>query len=51
MDMRFIASPKFFPTVLIIIDVLAALGYARVGNWKKAVYWIAAGTLSYTVTW
>ena len=43
--------PKTFPTLLILLDILAAIKYARVGNVKSMVYWLAAGTLSYCVTW
>ena len=43
--------PKTFPTLLILLDILAAINYARVGNVKSMVYWLAAGTLSYCVTW
>lgn len=42
-------SPKVLPTVLIVIDVLAAIGYA--GDWRKMGYWLAAATLTYCVTY
>lgn len=41
---------KLFPTILIILDLCAAIGYIPVGDWRKIVYWIAAGTLSAMVT-
>lgn len=41
---------KIFPLTLIVLDFLAALPYAYVGDWKKAVYWIAAAVLNICVT-
>ncbi len=43
-------SAKFFPFVLIVLDVCAAVGYATHGDWKKVIYWLAAATLTATVT-
>lgn len=42
---------KILPTVLIVIDILAAIGYIPIGDWRRVVYWVAAGILTYTVTW
>lgn len=44
-------SPKILPTVLIIIDVAAAGVYLTAGDWRKVVYWCAAGALTYVVTY
>jgi hypothetical protein len=44
-------SPKFFPTCLIILDVCAAAGYISSGDWRKICYWLAAGILTYCVTY
>ena len=44
-------NPKVLPTVLIVIDVLAALAYIPVGDWRRVVYWLAAATLTAVVTW
>jgi hypothetical protein len=33
------------------IDVFAALPYFLGGDWRRGVYWLAAATLTYTVTW
>lgn len=44
-------NPKVFPTILIVLDVLAAFPYLREGDIRHFVYWIAAGTLTLTVTW
>ena len=43
-------SPKVFPSILIVLDIGAAVVYACHGDWKRAVYWIAAATLTTTVT-
>ena len=42
---------KIFPTLLIVLDVFAAVGYVPCGDWRKVVYWLAAATLTYVVTW
>ena len=45
-------DPRFFPTILIILDVAAAAIYAFGGdNWRMVVYWLAAAVLTFTVTW
>jgi len=44
-------SPKVLPTVLMAIDFFAAIPYAFTCDWRKAVYWTAAGILTLTVTW
>ena len=41
---------KLFPIILIIVDFLAAIGYALSGDLRKTVYWICAGLLTITVT-
>lgn len=43
-------STKIFPTVLIALDVAAALVYAAHGDWRRLIYWLAAATLTATVT-
>ena len=40
-----------FPTVLIALDVCAAVPYAWHGNWRMAVYWLAAATLTACATY
>ena len=44
-------NPKIFPTVLIVLDLLASIPYLCQGDIKHFVYWIAAGVLTYSVTW
>lgn len=41
---------KLFPLILILLDVAAAGVYAAHGDWKRLVYWLAAATLTATVT-
>jgi hypothetical protein len=42
---------KILPTLLIIIDVAAALFYIPSGNARMVIYWFAAATLTAVVTW
>ena len=44
-------NPKIFPTVLIALDVAAAVVYAVAGDWRRAIYWFVAGVLTATVTY
>lgn len=46
-------NAKFFPSLMIVMDVLAAAGYALQGlhEWRKVVYWLAAAALTYVVTY
>lgn len=39
-----------FPVALIALDVAAAFMYAACGDWRRFVYWLAAATLTATVT-
>ena len=41
---------KVFPSVLIALDVAAAVMYAACGDWRRFIYWLAAATLTATVT-
>lgn len=46
-------STKFFPTMLIVLDLFAAAGYAwhDLGDWRKIIYWISAAVLTACVTY
>jgi len=46
-----VIDPKFFPTLLIIIMVLAAVVYACAGDWRKCVYFVAAAVLNLVVVY
>lgn len=43
-------STAFFPTCLIVLDVCAAVVYATHGDVRHVIYWLAAATLTATVT-
>ena len=42
---------KIFPTVLVVLDVCAALVYAYGGDVRHTVYWLAAALLTACVTY
>jgi hypothetical protein len=44
-------SPKLFPTLLIILDVAAAIVWACNDDWRKMIYWLAAAILTFVVTY
>ena len=47
-------DPRILPTVLTVIDVLAAIAYAvhsGMSEWRMVVYWMAAAVLTFVVTW
>lgn len=46
-----IPREKIFPSVLILLDLFAAVGYIHTGNWRMVIYWVAAGILTAAVTW
>lgn len=43
-------APWLFPSVLILLDVAAAVVYACHGDWRKIIYWLAAAALTFVVT-
>lgn len=43
-------TTKIFPTILIALDLGAAVVYGISGDWRKVVYWTAAAVLSASVT-
>lgn len=49
-DWRVIMNKYIFPVTLIILDICAAAVYGFNGDIKKLIYWLAAATLSITVT-
>lgn len=49
-----IPPAKVFPSILIVLDVAAAVVCGVTGGWaewRKVLYWGAAGLLTYVVTW
>ena len=45
-----IRPEQILPSLLIAIDIGAAVPYALNGDWRMAVYWVAAATLTTVVT-
>lgn len=43
-------APRAFPIVLIILDCCASAVYALTLDWRRAIYWFAAATLTACVT-
>jgi hypothetical protein len=39
-----------FPVTLIILDFGASIVYAWDGDWRRCIYWLAAGVLTWCVT-
>jgi hypothetical protein len=43
-------NPKIFPAILIALNICAAVVYFSNGDIKRGVYWVAAATLTYCVS-
>jgi hypothetical protein len=43
-------SPKLFPSILIILDFFAALGYAFALDWYRVGYWVFAAGITFCAT-
>jgi hypothetical protein len=43
-------SVRVFPCILMALNVAASVSYGCSGDWKRAVYWIAAAVLTAMVT-
>jgi len=41
---------QMLPTLLIVIDIVCASVYLADGDWRKVVYWTAAASLTFVVT-
>ncbi len=41
---------KLFPTVLIVLDIAAAVVYAYNKQWGHVLYWASAGLITLAVT-
>jgi hypothetical protein len=41
---------RVFPTILIVLDVAAAVVYGFSGDWRRVVYWVSAAVLTASVT-
>ena len=42
---------RLFPTLLIILDICAAMAYTPSGDWRKVIYWLAVAILTTCVTY
>ena len=42
---------QIFPTVLMSLDILSGAVCAWHGDWRKAIYWLAAAVLTASVTY
>jgi hypothetical protein len=41
---------KILPTVLIVIDIMAALVYLKCGDYKHFGYWVSAACITFFAT-
>ncbi len=41
---------KIAPVTMICLSIASAMIYAAGGDWRRAIYWIAAATLTSAVT-
>lgn len=44
-------AERVLPTVMIAISVAAGVVYGCGGDWRRCVYWLAAATLNFVVTY
>ena len=47
---REMISTKALPCLLMVIDVLCAARYAADGDFRRTIYWLAAATLTASIT-
>lgn len=45
------STEKILPTIMMVLQILSAIPYAINGDLRMAVYWIAAGVLTLSLTW
>ena len=38
-------------TILVLLQIAAALAYLAAGDWRRTIYWLAAATITVVVTW
>ena len=41
---------QILPLILIVIQAMSAIPYTVTGDWRKAIYWVAAAVLNIAVT-
>ncbi len=42
---------QIFPTILILLDIAAAIVYACHGDWRRVIYWLAAAVITGSITY
>ena len=40
-----------FPAVMIALSLASSLVWALAGDWRRALYWVAAAVLTFSVTY
>lgn len=45
-----LSTPQYLPTLLIVIDCVAAIVWLDSGDIRRAVYWLAAAVITASVT-
>lgn len=43
--------PRTLPTIMIVLDVFAGIGYFFLGDQWRSVYWLSAAVLTTSVTY
>lgn len=43
--------PRLLPTVIMVIQAVAAVPYLMSGDYRRGVYWLSAAVLTATVTY
>lgn len=46
-----VCAPKFFPTMLSILDLAAAARYGFCADWGRVMYWTCAAGITFSATW
>ena len=49
--MKILLNPKLFPTIMIVLDLVAAAAYASSQDLRRTIYWAAASVLTAAVTY
>jgi hypothetical protein len=48
--LRLLSDPRLFNCMLLFLNLCAAVRWAASGRWWNAVYWLAAFTLTFVIT-
>ncbi|MBN2714033.1 MAG: hypothetical protein JXR97_16560 [Planctomycetes bacterium] len=46
-----ISNPKFFPTLLSVLELFAAARYGFCSDWGRVMYWTCAAGITFAATW